>query len=226
VRSSVLSGAQRDRRRTVVVPLPPLGGRVRWVRRRSRPVKPARFARGRALRVDRPLVVDAAPWGRARPHRTGRPAGAVRVGGRPAAPPVTSPEGARHVRHHSTRPHPSDRRPDAWLATAPTATRSCGDFPRSVRRRRCWRSSSPATLARVRRAGRPTTWLTWSGLPGTARSCGQPGTAAPVPCHDVVSTDTVTVRLWLPALTERQLARLPHALAIAYRFPVHGEPSR
>jgi hypothetical protein len=38
-----------------------------------------------------------------------------------------------------------------------------------------------------------------------------------------VSTDTLTVRLWLPPLTERQLARLPDALAIAYRSPVSGE---
>ena len=41
-----------------------------------------------------------------------------------------------------------------------------------------------------------------------------------------VSTDTLTVRLWLPALTERQVARLPDALAIAYRSPTHGEASR
>jgi hypothetical protein len=41
-----------------------------------------------------------------------------------------------------------------------------------------------------------------------------------------VSTDTMTVRLWLPALTERQLARLPDALAIAYRSPAGGEVSR
>jgi hypothetical protein len=34
-----------------------------------------------------------------------------------------------------------------------------------------------------------------------------------------VSTDTLTVRLCLPALTERQLAQLPDAVAIAYRSP-------
>jgi hypothetical protein len=32
-----------------------------------------------------------------------------------------------------------------------------------------------------------------------------------------VSTDTLTVRLWLPALTDRQLARLPEALVLVYR---------
>jgi hypothetical protein len=32
-----------------------------------------------------------------------------------------------------------------------------------------------------------------------------------------VSTDTLTVRLWLPALTDRQLAHLPEAMALAYR---------
>jgi hypothetical protein len=32
-----------------------------------------------------------------------------------------------------------------------------------------------------------------------------------------VSTDTFTIRLWLPALTDRQLARLPEAVAIVYR---------
>jgi hypothetical protein len=41
-----------------------------------------------------------------------------------------------------------------------------------------------------------------------------------------VSTDTLTVRLWLPALTDRQLSRLPDAMAIAYRSPAHGEASR
>jgi hypothetical protein len=40
------------------------------------------------------------------------------------------------------------------------------------------------------------------------------------------STDTLTVRLWLPALTERQLSRLPDAMAIAYRSPAHGEAWR
>jgi hypothetical protein len=32
-----------------------------------------------------------------------------------------------------------------------------------------------------------------------------------------VSTDTLTIRLWLPELTDRQLAHLPAALAAAYR---------
>ncbi len=32
-----------------------------------------------------------------------------------------------------------------------------------------------------------------------------------------VSTDTLTIRLWLPALSERQLARLPEPMAAAYR---------
>ena len=32
-----------------------------------------------------------------------------------------------------------------------------------------------------------------------------------------VSTDTLTVRLWLPALTDRQLARLPEAIVLVYR---------
>jgi hypothetical protein len=41
-----------------------------------------------------------------------------------------------------------------------------------------------------------------------------------------VSTDTLTVRLWLPALTERQLSRLPEALAIAYRSSASGEATR
>ncbi len=41
-----------------------------------------------------------------------------------------------------------------------------------------------------------------------------------------VSTVTLTVRLWLPALTERQLSRLSDAMAIAYRSPAPGEPSR
>jgi hypothetical protein len=36
-----------------------------------------------------------------------------------------------------------------------------------------------------------------------------------------VSTDTLTVRLWLPALSDRQLARLPEAMAVAYRQPTH-----
>jgi hypothetical protein len=41
-----------------------------------------------------------------------------------------------------------------------------------------------------------------------------------------VSTDTLTVRLWLPALTDRQLSRLPEAMTIAYRSPAQVEPSR
>ena len=32
-----------------------------------------------------------------------------------------------------------------------------------------------------------------------------------------VSTDTLTIRLWLPALTARHVARLPEAMAAAYR---------
>ena len=32
-----------------------------------------------------------------------------------------------------------------------------------------------------------------------------------------VSTDTLTIRLWLPALSDRQLARLPEPMATAYR---------
>ena len=32
-----------------------------------------------------------------------------------------------------------------------------------------------------------------------------------------VSTDTLTIRLWLPALTDRQLARMPGSIAAAYR---------
>jgi hypothetical protein len=40
-----------------------------------------------------------------------------------------------------------------------------------------------------------------------------------------VSTDTLTVRLRLPALTDRQLARLPEAMAIAYRNQPHPEVS-
>jgi hypothetical protein len=31
-----------------------------------------------------------------------------------------------------------------------------------------------------------------------------------------VATDTLTIRLWLPALTHRQLARLPNVMAVAY----------
>jgi hypothetical protein len=34
-----------------------------------------------------------------------------------------------------------------------------------------------------------------------------------------VATDTLTIRSWLPALTDRQLARLPHAMAVAYHQP-------
>jgi hypothetical protein len=40
-----------------------------------------------------------------------------------------------------------------------------------------------------------------------------------------LSTDTLTVRLWLPALSDRQLARLPQAMAIAYRNQAHLEVS-
>ena len=40
-----------------------------------------------------------------------------------------------------------------------------------------------------------------------------------------VSTDTLTVRLWLPALSDRQLARLPEAMAVAYRHPTQTEVS-
>jgi hypothetical protein len=40
-----------------------------------------------------------------------------------------------------------------------------------------------------------------------------------------VSTDTLTVRLWLPALSDRQLARLPEAMAVAYRHPTDPEVS-
>ncbi len=36
-----------------------------------------------------------------------------------------------------------------------------------------------------------------------------------------VSTDTLTIRLWLPALTDRQLARLPEAMALVYRSAEH-----
>jgi hypothetical protein len=32
-----------------------------------------------------------------------------------------------------------------------------------------------------------------------------------------VSTDTLTIRLWLPALSARQLDRLPEPMAAAYR---------
>ena len=32
-----------------------------------------------------------------------------------------------------------------------------------------------------------------------------------------VSTDTLTIRLWLPALTDRQLAHLPTSMAAAYQ---------
>jgi hypothetical protein len=32
-----------------------------------------------------------------------------------------------------------------------------------------------------------------------------------------VSTDTLTIRLWLPALSDRQLAHLPAAMVAAYR---------
>ena len=37
-----------------------------------------------------------------------------------------------------------------------------------------------------------------------------------------VATDTLTVRLWLPALTERHLHRLPEPLAAAYRHHEHA----
>jgi hypothetical protein len=40
-----------------------------------------------------------------------------------------------------------------------------------------------------------------------------------------VSTDTLTVRLRLPAPSDRQLARLPEAMAVAYRCPTHSEGS-
>jgi hypothetical protein len=36
-----------------------------------------------------------------------------------------------------------------------------------------------------------------------------------------VSTDTLTVRLWLPALSDRQLAHLPTSMADAYRPARH-----
>jgi hypothetical protein len=35
----------------------------------------------------------------------------------------------------------------------------------------------------------------------------------------------LTVRLWLPALTDRQLGRLPEAMAIAYRTPTQRQAS-
>jgi hypothetical protein len=41
-----------------------------------------------------------------------------------------------------------------------------------------------------------------------------------------VATDTLTVRLWLPALTEPQLARRPDAVAIAYHPSARGEVTR
>ena len=40
-----------------------------------------------------------------------------------------------------------------------------------------------------------------------------------------VSTDTLTIRLWLPALSVRQLARLPEAMAAAYRHTGEKVPS-
>jgi hypothetical protein len=40
-----------------------------------------------------------------------------------------------------------------------------------------------------------------------------------------VSTDTLTVRLWLPALRDRQLVLLPEAMAVAYRRPMQPEVS-
>jgi hypothetical protein len=39
-----------------------------------------------------------------------------------------------------------------------------------------------------------------------------------------VSTDTLTIRLWLPPHTERQLARLPERMAANYRPAI--EPTR
>jgi hypothetical protein len=35
-----------------------------------------------------------------------------------------------------------------------------------------------------------------------------------------VSEGTLTIRLWLPALTDRQLARLPESMAATYRSPI------
>src|SRR5690242_20301592 len=65
----------------------------------------------------------------------------------------------------------------------------------------------------------PTVELAWSvGLGGSRSSLWHAlerlhrfGTAT------FVSTDTLTIRLWLPALTDRQLHRFPALTAAAYR---------
>jgi hypothetical protein len=40
-----------------------------------------------------------------------------------------------------------------------------------------------------------------------------------------VSTDTLTIRLWLPALSDRQVARLPEPMATVYRTTPEPTPT-
>ena len=102
--------------------------------------------------------------------------------------------------------------------TAPTATTCGGGCRSSAPPPARWPTCSPATP--------PTGEACWP-TDDLARMVGLAGNRSKLwlsldrlhrfRVATFVSTDTLTIRLWLPALSDRQLAHLPASMAAAYR---------
>ena len=120
---------------------------------------------------------------------------------------TTRPTSVRVIADHTPGVHRTDS-DDLWLVAA----------DHRPDRQRPGVPASPATPPTARPAGRPSDLARMVGLAGN-RSKLWLSLERLHRFHvaTFVSTDTLTIRLWLPALTDRQLARLPESMAAAYR---------
>jgi hypothetical protein len=126
----------------------------------------------------------------------------------------TRPNLVHVIADHTPGPHRTDSDDIFWWlpVIGPTASALAFIFARHTHgAESCWPTEDLARMVGLA-ANRSKLWVTLERLHRFGVTT-------------FVSTDTLTVRLWLPALSDRQLARLPNAMAVAYRQPTPPEVS-
>jgi hypothetical protein len=125
---------------------------------------------------------------------------------------MTRPSTVRVIADHTPGPHRTDS-DDLWTwwlpVIGPTASVLAYLFARdATRAETCWPTEELARMVGL--AGNRS--KLWQSLERLHR----------FHVTTFVSTEVLTVRLWLPALTDRQLDRMPAEMAAAYRATAMG----
>jgi hypothetical protein len=119
---------------------------------------------------------------------------------------TTRPSVVHVIADHTSGPHRTDSDDILWWlpVIGPTASALAFIFARhTAQAESCWPTDDLARMVGLA-GNRSKLWVSLDRLHRFGVTT-------------FVSTDTLTVRLWLPALSDRQLARLPDAMAMAYR---------